>query len=120
VCAWRSQGGADECNGRREIGEHQLSAHTNYTVAKANELAITARIRCATAGVIAAVDLHDEPDTRHTEISDEALTDRHLPAKAHAKLTRVERRPQTSFRLRETAAMLLSKELEPSHGFRVG
>ena len=110
----------NDCDGTREIAEHQGSVEANDAIAKARKLAITACIRCAATRVIAAIHFNDELDAWGTEISDEAVTDRHLPAKAHAQLTSIERRPQPSFRLGETIAMLSSEELEPSRGFRVG
>jgi hypothetical protein len=94
VCAWRSQRGADECNGRREIREDQLSAHPNHTIAEPRELAITAAVRRAAARVIAAINLNDELDTGRTEVSDEARTDGYLATKADTELARVERGPE--------------------------
>ena len=60
----RSQGGTDELNGGSEIGENQLGGQANDTVAKPCELAITARVRCAAARVIAAINLNDQTDAR--------------------------------------------------------
>ena len=110
---------ANDCDGNREITEDQRGVETNDAIAEPSELAITARIRCPTAGVIAAIDLNDELDARRAEISNEAGTHRDLATKANAELTCVERRPQASFRLSEAAAMLPSGELQPSCGSRL-
>ena len=111
---------SNQCDRAGQIAKHQFCFDANDAIAKARKLAITACIRCAATRVIAAIHFNDELDAWGTEISDEAVTDRHLPAKAHAQLTSIERRPQPSFRLGETIAMLSSEELEPSRGFRVG
>src|SRR6187551_2689641 len=60
--------------------------------------------------MIAAIHLDDELDARRAEISNEASTDRHLPAKANADLARVERGPEASLRLGEARAVLPSED----------
>ena len=112
--------GPHDCDGSREIAEHELCADADDTEARALQLAITAGVRALLARVNGAIDLNYELDAWSQKVSDEEPGDGHLAAKGHAELTSIERGPQRGFRLGGTAAMLSSEELEPSRGFRVG
>ena len=106
-----------DCSG--EIAEHELRAHADDAEACSLELAIAARVSGQPARVNGAVDLDDELDTRRQEISDEETCDRGLAPKRNTELTSFEGGPEHGFRLGELRAVLSSKELEPSCGFRI-
>ena len=101
---------SNQRNRRRQITKHQLGFDANQAVAEPRKLAIAASVRRAAARMIAAIHLDDELDARRAEISNEASTDRHLPAKANAELARVERGPEASLRLGEARAVLQSED----------
>ncbi len=92
-----------------QLSPHAFRLDSEHTIARADELAITALVGAAPLGVIAAIDLDDEPRRRREKIDDEA-EDRHLPAKGDAKLARPQRTPERGFGVsgRDTHAVSVS------------
>jgi len=109
-----SERGADECDSRGQVAEHERRRNADHAEAEPRELAIPPRVSAWLTRVNRAIHFNDEPDARRQEISDELPANGHLAPKRNAELTSLERRPKASFRLREAAAMLPSEELEPS------
>jgi hypothetical protein len=101
-----------------EITEHELRADADDAKARALQLAVAARVRAPLVPVNGTIDFDDEVDARRAEVRDEEPRDWHLTAKRHAELPSLERGPERRLRLGEPRAMLPSKELEPSCGFR--
>ena len=59
---------ADDCDNGSKVTEHQLDLKPNHAIAETAELAITTRLRCAAARVIAAISPHPPLDSIFSNI----------------------------------------------------
>ena len=92
--------GPDARDGEFEVFLDQARFEAEDPIAQAAEVAISARVRGAAAGVIGAVDFDHELGCRSREVCD-VVAEWNLAAKANAEAAAANCRPQLRFRRRE-------------------